>query len=207
MPRKPLIRTSEYPYHVMSRTNNHEWFQISMMDCWKVFEKYLYIVETDFRLQVIAFVLMSNHFHLLAFTPEANLDEIMHYLLREVSKTLGIRSGRKNHAFGRPYKWTVIDTPTYLACAYKYIYRNPIGSGQVQCVENYPYSTYYFLENNHHLKFKIHDDFSGWSENLIPKDMIKRREWLNTSYEAREGLKIKHALKRRVFHFPKRIKV
>src|SRR5574338_252694 len=126
MPRKPLIRSQIYPYHVTSRANNREWFFLPQAICWEVFGEKLSIVSERYRAKVLAFVLMSNHFHLLIQTPDGNLDAIMNYLIREVSRTIGARSRRINRIFGGRYKWSLIQDECYIAHVYKYVYRNPV---------------------------------------------------------------------------------
>ncbi len=53
------------PYHITARCINKEWFRLSIPTVWSVMEDYLYLVATAFEIKVRAFVLMSNHFHLI----------------------------------------------------------------------------------------------------------------------------------------------
>jgi hypothetical protein len=84
---------------------------------------------------------MSNHFHMIASTPESNLDAAMNYFLREVSRAVNLETGRKNHVFGGPYKWSLIDTPTYYGHALQYAYMNPVRAGLCTWPEEYNFST------------------------------------------------------------------
>ena len=75
MPRKKIIRTNEFPYHVTARTNNQEWFKLSLDEVWSIFERVLSKVQLRYSIEIYQFVLMSNHYHLLLSTPEANIDK------------------------------------------------------------------------------------------------------------------------------------
>jgi REP element-mobilizing transposase RayT len=96
MPRKTLIRSSEHPYHISARCINKDWFRLPIEDIWKIFEDYLCHVSHVYDLRIHSFVLMSNHFHLLASTPQGNIDKVMNYLMREVSRNITRESGQKS---------------------------------------------------------------------------------------------------------------
>ena len=71
----------EYPgayFHVMNRGIRGENIFLSGKDR-KVFLDGLSDSCESYRIKLIAFVLMSNHFHLLVQTPHANLNEIRRF--------------------------------------------------------------------------------------------------------------------------------
>lgn len=97
------------------------------------------------HLEIHSFVLMSNHYHLIASTPESNISQCMHRFAGRVSQRLNEKGNRINETFaGRHFK-TVLDHPNYFLNAYKYNYRNPVEAGLCRVVEEYPYSTLYGL--------------------------------------------------------------
>ncbi len=201
MPRKSLIRTAEFPYHVVSRSNNKEWFYIPRQECWNVFTQQLSKVSKDYHARVISFVLMSNHFHMLLYTPEENLDAIMNYLLREVSRTIGRKSGRINHIFGAPYRWCLIDNEVYLAHAYKYVYRNPVEAGLSDLAEEYRYSTLHYLIAKTFLGLAVYDH-AVQSSPIVPPSLSDRLHWLNRPYASKHQELIRRALKKPRFRLP-----
>lgn len=79
MPRAKLIRSDSAPYHITSRSNNREWFYIPTLDVWSYSRKLLREGALRFNVQVDAFVLMSNHYHLCIHTPEAGVDKFMQF--------------------------------------------------------------------------------------------------------------------------------
>jgi putative transposase len=161
-----------------------------MNQLWDIFSRYLYFITLAYGVRIHSFVLMNNHFHMLITTPNANLDQAMNYLMREVSKAIGIESGDINQVFGGPYHWSVIKNRIYYEFAYKYVYRNPVEARLCERVEAYPYSSLRGLLGMDHLPFPAFDN-----SNLIanPGGQLI---WLNSPYptvdfleEIRRGLK------------------
>lgn len=177
MARKKLIRTEVHPYHIDIRTNNKEWFPIPLEQCWKIFEHYLEIGIEKYSIEVHAFVLMGNHFHLLMSTPAGNLDLFMNFFLTNTSKKISGFARKKNHLYGSRYYWNIADTPAKYAIFYKYIYRNPVKAKICESVRNYPWSTLV----NPFWKFKLvgkssHDLF-------IPLTKVQQINWINEEPE------------------------
>ncbi len=198
MPRKKLIRDSLNPYHVCVRSHNKEWFDLPMDKMWEIFSEYLYLTKHIFNLEIISFVLMDNHFHLLLRTPLKNLDQAMNYFLREVSRVIGFEAGRINQKFGGPYHWSLIESNRHFLCAYKYVYRNPVDAGLVDRVELYPYSTLFGLLGQSPLIIPVANDIQ------LIENTEGCLEWLNQSYKSTEERKaIKDALNKSKFIFGK----
>ncbi len=191
---------SVFPYHVFARANNKDWFGLPLGECWKVFEEKLAIVSERYSAQVISFVLLVNHFHMLMRTPNANLDEIMNYLMRETSREIARRLGRINHIFGGRYKGCVITQSSYFYHVYKYVYRNPVEAGSCLRVEDYPFSTLQQLVNRTQFSFPVHDDIAT-NLSPIPK-WPERLEWLNGAPSAAQTDFIRRALRHAEFKPP-----
>jgi len=196
MPRKRFFPTDQYPYHVTARSHNREWFELPTEQVWEIFSRYLYFITLAFGVRIHSFVLMNNHFHMLLSTPDANLDKAMNYLMREVSKSIGLETGNINQVFGGPYHWSVIKSRLYYQHAYKYVYRNPVEAGICGRVEKYPFSTLRGLLGMAHLPFPAFDNM-----NLIqnPGEKLK---WLNEPYPTSDFLEdIRLALRHSEFEF------
>lgn len=140
MPRKNLIRTSEFPYHISTRSNNKEWFYIPTMDVWRYLKKHLSTGSKIFEVEVEAFVLMSNHYHLLITTPKANIDLFMQHLNKNLSKSISRQADRINRIFGASYRWNLIQKESYYMNVLRYIYQNPLRAGLVSRCEEYQFS-------------------------------------------------------------------
>jgi len=138
--RAKLIRTDSYPYHITSRSNNKEWFYIPIEDVWNYSVELLDESKKRFSIQVDAFVLMSNHYHLCVHTPKANIDSFMQYFNKNLGLKISRHAGRVNRIFGAPYKWNLIKVEGYYLHVIRYIYQNPLRASMVKCCLDYPYS-------------------------------------------------------------------
>lgn len=196
MGRKRYFPTDQYPYHVSARAWNKEWFPLPIEQSWKIFSHYLYLITLTYGVRIHAFVLMSNHFHMLITTPDANLAEAMNYFMREVSKAMNRESGRTNQVFGGPHHRTVIKSRLYYHHAYKYVYRNPIEAGICQKAQDYPYSTLRGFLGLQKL------DFPAFDNNDLITNPKGQLDWLNAAYPNPDYLdEIRGALKHPEFEF------
>ena len=79
MTRPVRIHVAGGMYHVCARGHNREALFGEEADR-KEFLEMLSDIREQYRVQVLAYCLMDNHYHLLLQTPRANLPEIMHYI-------------------------------------------------------------------------------------------------------------------------------
>jgi REP element-mobilizing transposase RayT len=192
MPRLKLIRTAKFPYHVTVRTNNKEWFPIELDHVWSIMKRFREEATEKYKAEVIAFVLMSNHLHMILRTPDLNLDQIMCYFLTKSSKRIQFFGNRINHIFGRRYHWNLLEEPRSFAYVYKYVARNPIRAGLCKSVEDYPYSSFNPLN-----KIMIPENL----KNEVPRNPEEILKWLNHPCPKEFEEIIKQTLKRRSFKF------
>jgi putative transposase len=197
MPRAKRKISDKYPYHISARCINRDWFKIPIDEVWEIFCDYLYLTKHAFGLEILSFVLMSNHFHMLVRTPKSNLSEAMNYFMREVSKEITRNSDRINQTFGGPYYASCITTNHYYLHAYKYVYRNPVEAGLCNQAEDYPYSTLSGLIGNSKLFIPASKDETLFS------DFEGVLKWINTAYEGDDKVRVQSALKKSQFTFPK----
>jgi putative transposase len=196
MPRKLLIRTSEFPYHITNRANNRDYFYIEQSLLWPIFIKCLHQLTLQFKCEIHSFVLMSNHYHLIMSTPNANIGEAMKYLHREVARQVNKSTGRTNHFFGGRYKWSVISKSDYYWNCIKYVFRNPIRAGICDFVQSYKFSS---LNSNTQLfSWKMSDYFYD-----SKKEIEVNLEWLNEPFQKESEVYIRKGLRRREFELPK----
>lgn len=141
MGRAKAILQNEYPYTISARCINKEWFNVPLPLVWNIFCENLTVVHETYGMQIHSFVMMTNHFHLLASTPNANISKCMHQFMTRSSKSLTRVGNRINETFaGRHFK-CVLDEYSYYMNAYKYNYRNPVAAQICEKVEDYPFST------------------------------------------------------------------
>lgn len=205
MPRTKHIYTHKFPYHIVARSNNKEFFPLPLDSLWKIFIQKLKIISETYSFRVHAFVLMSNHYHLVGSCSEEHpLGFVMNWFQTQVAKEVNLVSGRINHTFGGRYKACLITNHIYYYQAIRYVYQNPVRSGLVHQVENYPYSTINSFKN---AISKGHIS-EGW-EYKAPTNLIYTPfhemssthllRWLNENYFLHESDSIKKSLRRTKF--------
>jgi REP element-mobilizing transposase RayT len=198
MPRKPLIRSTEYPYHVTARCNNKEHFPIPIYDVWAIVSAEINVIVEKFGCEIHAFVLMPNHFHLLITTPAEGLGVVMQAFMLSVTKKINVSSGRTGRVFGGRYHGSLIDNEHYFDCALKYVYRNPVKAKLSNSVETYPFSTIQDLLKDSFFEFPLKPP-SG-HQSLIPeKNVSAFLGWLNLPFPNEQDLAIKGAFKKTRF--------
>lgn len=202
MARKTLIRSKTLPYHVTARANNREPFHCSMDRTWRVLEEHCYEAGLLWGLRVHSLLLMPNHVHMLASTPQEDLGVIMEHVMRSVTKALNRISGRSGRVFGGPYHWTLIDTPIYFAHAFKYVYRNPVRAGICERVEEYRFSTLSGQLGESPLHLPLYYPYGSGHYPGVP-EFDGMRNWLNRPFRKEHEEAIRKALKRTEFLPPK----
>lgn len=99
-------------------------------------------VVQDYGWQLAAYVLMSNHYHLLFVTPERNLSRGMKDLDGDYAASFNRRHERVGHLFQGRFKSHLVDSDAYLLEVARYIVLNPVRAGMVEHVAAWPWSSY-----------------------------------------------------------------
>lgn len=176
------------PYHVTSRANNQKWFSLPMEEVWQICLICMKEAHQKHKVEVISFVLMSNHYHLLVRTPEANLDLFMYEFNKRLAHHLKDKTDHINHLFGSRYKWCLIQSEKYFYNCYRYIYQNPKRANITDRCENYPYSTLRLIIQNKDFVVPIFD-------HLKMEDGIDLN-WINENVSSDETEMLKKALRK-----------
>ena len=140
MGRRTLIEQDDYPYHLTARCINKEWFQLPMEVVWDIFQKHLFFLHHAYGFEIHAFVLMSNHYHMIARTTACNLSKGMRYFMQECTRYLNHETGRINQVWGGRFFRSMLGSDHYYLNTYKYLYYNPVQAGLCNNVLDYPYS-------------------------------------------------------------------
>jgi REP element-mobilizing transposase RayT len=96
-----------------------------------------------FGLEIFAFVLMENHYHLLVRTKDANLSRTIQWLQTAYSSYYNRRHDRSGHLFQGRYKSILVGEESYWQNLSFYIHLNPIRAGMVEKLEKYRWSSYH----------------------------------------------------------------
>lgn len=148
---RPLrIEFEEALYHITARGNRRERIFASEADR----ARFLEIVARSlprFEVELHAYVLLPNHFHLLARTRRANLSRWMHWVLVSYTIWANRRHGKVGHLFQGRYKSLLVEGGEYLLGLSRYLHLNPVrgkvlGAGDPkerrERLRAYPWSSY-----------------------------------------------------------------
>ncbi|MGA1869603.1 MAG: transposase [bacterium] len=134
----------EYPgayYHVINRGNNLENIFKNDRDKEK-FLAYLEKAAERFSIIIHTYCLMSNHYHLLVETPEANLSLAIQWISVSYATYFNRKHGRHGHLFQGRFKAILIDADEYLKHLSRYIHLNPVRAKMVSLPAEYRWSSY-----------------------------------------------------------------
>ncbi len=92
--------------------------------------------------EIVSYVLMSNHFHLLVRTPLPNLAAGMQRLLSAHARRMAARHQRPGHLFQGRYKAELIENDSYYWTVSRYIHLNPLRAQLVTWPEDWPWSSF-----------------------------------------------------------------
>ena len=88
------------------------------------------------------YCLMTNHYHLLVETPEANLSSGMQLLNGRYSQSFNSQRRRRGHLFEDRYKSVVVEKESYLLELCRYLVLNPVRAGMVRAAREWRWSNY-----------------------------------------------------------------
>ena len=100
----------------------------------RIYERYGVLIH--------AYVLMTNHYHLLLETPRENLSTALHDLNTAYTNYFNRRHDRVGHLFQGRYRSIVVEKDSYLLELSRYIHLNPVRAGMVKRPEAYRWSSY-----------------------------------------------------------------
>lgn len=150
MPRPPRIEYEDALYHVTSRGNGRQVLFHTDEDRQRFLSQLQDNLES-YGVVLHAWVLMSNHFHLVVRTPRANLSRFMQRLNSSYSLYYRYKHGKPGHVLGGRYKAPVIEDDAYLLAVTRYVHLNPVktkdmekrsGQERVRYLEGYGGSSY-----------------------------------------------------------------
>lgn len=142
----------DYPwtlYHVLSRGNEKREIFREEKDYLKFLDTLGTMVER-FKLEVHAYVLMKNHYHLLIRTREGNLSRAIQWLGVSYSVWFNRRHQRSGHLFQGRFKSFLIENERYLTAMCHYIHGNPLRAGFATSLSDYRWSSYQAYADKRH---------------------------------------------------------
>lgn len=141
MPRPPRIEFENAWYHVMNRGAGRR--PIFPDDSARnYFLELLSEIKAEYRIEIHAYCLMGNHYHLLVRTPHANLNLAMQKLSSAYTRQHNRLMKTDGPLFKGRYKAILIAEESYLAQVSRYIHRNPVEAKLVKSALDYCWSSF-----------------------------------------------------------------
>lgn len=142
MARLPRLTVPGYPHHVILRGNNRQDIFVDGRDR----ERMLALLQEHAEregVDIHAYVLMSNHLHLL-LTPQQDgaLPRLMQSVGRAYVLYFNKRHGRTGTLWEGRYRSTLIETERYLLSCMVYIDLNPVRAGMVADPADHAWSSH-----------------------------------------------------------------
>jgi putative transposase len=142
MARLPRLTVPGYPHHIIQRGNNRQAIFSAAAD----YELLLALIDEHARKQHVAlhaYVLMSNHFHLLA-TPETveGIPQMMQAVGRRYVRNYNLRQQRTGTLWEGRYKSNLIQAERHLLACMVYMDLNPVRAGMVLDPADYAWSSH-----------------------------------------------------------------
>lgn len=193
MARGPRIDVGDYVYHCLNRANG----RVRIFDGdgdYRDFEYLLNEMRESFDMRILAYVVMPNHWHLLAY-PREDGD------LAASFKWLGTSHATRHHArketvgtghlYQGRYKSFLVQEDHHLLTVLKYIERNPVRAGLVQKAEEWRWGSAYRRIRGTPQEQKLLTD--------LPVDLPRNyKSWINAPEPSEELDTIRHAVNKGV---------
>lgn len=142
MARLPRLTLPGYPHHVIQRGNNRQPIFADGQD-YEAMLGFLADAAQKHAVAVHAYVLMGNHFHLLATPAQGDsLPLMMQTVGRSYVRYFNQRHGRTGTLWEGRYRSTLIQAESYLLACMAYIDLNPVRAGLVARPGDWPWSSH-----------------------------------------------------------------
>ena len=142
MARLPRIDIAGVPQHLIVRGNNRsDMFRDDADRC--IFLQFLEEALVSCPCEVHAYVLMTNHVHLVATgNLPGELSDLMQRLGRKFARLMNIRWSRTGTLFEGRFRSSLVDSESYLLTCMRYVELNPVRAGIVRHPGEYGWSSY-----------------------------------------------------------------
>lgn len=141
MPRLPRPLIPDGLYHVTTRGNRGQSIVLEDRDC----EFFLFLlgnVVDQLGWKVHAYCLMTNHYHLLIETPDADISVGMQLLNGQYAQGFNRRHAYEGHLFERRFAARVVESDWHLLEVTRYIVLNPVRAGLCSHPAEWRWSSY-----------------------------------------------------------------
>jgi REP element-mobilizing transposase RayT len=141
MPRRLRIQYPGAIYHVMARGNGRQDIVRDDQDRERLQDE-LARATVCAGWRVYAFVLLSNHLHIVLKTPQPNLSQGMQVFLSTYANAWARRHRFCGHVFQGRYRTELVEDESYLWVVTRYVHLNPVRACLVDHPSRWCWSSY-----------------------------------------------------------------
>ena len=141
MPRRQVIFQAGNYYHVYNRGNNRQLIFFER-------DNYIYFLRQlrnhliTNGVDIVAYCLMPNHYHLLVYLQTDNFSNLMQAFSLSYTKAMNKRYQRVGSLFQGRFQAIHVDQEEYLLHLTRYIHLNPVHAKFVEKAEDWEFSSY-----------------------------------------------------------------
>lgn len=142
MPRRPRLALAGIPVHVIQRGHNRDACFFAEQD-YALYRDHLAELSAKFGCAVHAYVLMTNHVHLLLTPQEADgASLLMKHLGQRYVQYVNRTYRRSGTLWEGRFRSCIAQQEDYVLACYRYIELNPVRAGMVAHPRQYRWSSY-----------------------------------------------------------------
>lgn len=181
VPRPKRVNIVGIPQHIVQRGNNRQACFRDNAD-YRLYLHLLAVACSRHSCDVHAYVLMTNHVHLL-LTPHqpTGASLVFRDLGRDYVRQFNKRHGRTGTLWEGRFKSSLVDSDHYLLACHRYIELNPVRAKMVDSPADYPWSSFRTNALGEHDDLVVAHRF--WSL-LGSDDSVRRRAYLRLFEQA-----------------------
>ncbi|GAB3108655.1 transposase [Aestuariicella hydrocarbonica] len=142
MPRKRRFFIAGVPAHLVQRGHSRQPVFFESQD-YATYAHWLKEAAIKYKVAVHAFVLMTNHVHLLVTpTTEAAASQLMQYIGRRYVPYINHKYGKSGTIWEGRFKASLVQDEQYLLTVMRYIELNPVRAGMAELPGHYRWSSF-----------------------------------------------------------------
>jgi len=177
VPRKKRLWSPHHYNHVVMRGNNRQMIFLNVAD-YDAFFRILQYAYQKHTFSIVAYCLMSNHYHLLIQSKDVPLGKLMAIINWRYSNYFKKKYQYCGHLYESRYFADLVPSQLDMLSVSRYIHRNPISTSPpiVDNMEDYPYSSY------HHYKHNTSPDYPFLNTSILKNCILQTSQFHSPCY-------------------------